>query len=139
MPTRRLVQLIVQRDRCCRHPGRTRNLHIHHVRAWTDGGSTDPDNLILLCGAHHRALHRGEFGIRAAGGQRFSLHRTDGTILEPAPTLGVPGGWRPDPAIPPNATVPVNGGTLDLGYITDVLYRIWDLHQRRRTTQPQAA
>lgn len=141
VPTRRLVQFILQRDRCCQHPGcgRTRHLHIHHVRAWTAGGTTDPDNLILLCGAHHRSLHRGEYRIHSHGGQRFSFHQTNGTLLESAPAIGIPGGWRPDPTIPADATVPVNGGKLDLGYTTDVLYRIWDLRQRQRTTQNSAA
>ena len=31
---------------------------IHHIREWnTEGGSTDIDNLVTLCGRHHRWLH----------------------------------------------------------------------------------
>jgi len=31
----------------------------HHLWHWLDGGPTDLDNLILLCRAHHRAVHEG--------------------------------------------------------------------------------
>jgi uncharacterized protein DUF222/HNH endonuclease len=31
----------------------------HHLWHWLDGGSTDLANLILLCRAHHRAVHEG--------------------------------------------------------------------------------
>jgi hypothetical protein len=31
--------------------------HAHHIRHWTDGGHTSLNNLVLLCGHHHRVLH----------------------------------------------------------------------------------
>lgn len=137
-PTRRLVQYITQRDRTCRHPGcgRTRYLHIHHVKPWSRNGETDPDNLILLCSTHHRALHRGAFAITAHGNEKFSFHETDGTLLDPAPPLNANTGWAPDRRIRPNATVPVNGGKLSLAYAIEVLYRTWtyrEEHQSRPT------
>ncbi|WP_342766718.1 HNH endonuclease signature motif containing protein [Williamsia limnetica] len=47
--------MLFERDRGCRHPGccRTRHLHAHHVRLWRNGGTTDADNLILLCSNHN--------------------------------------------------------------------------------------
>ncbi|MFA9433022.1 HNH endonuclease [Egicoccus sp. AB-alg2] len=44
----------------CRFPGctTTRNLHVHHIRHWADGGPTDRANLITLCAHHHRYLHQ---------------------------------------------------------------------------------
>ncbi|MFI8569598.1 HNH endonuclease signature motif containing protein, partial [Rhodococcus sp. NPDC078407] len=27
------------------------------MRHWTDGGPTDMNNLVLLCGFHHRLIH----------------------------------------------------------------------------------
>lgn len=36
----------------------TRWLEIHHVVLRSEGGNDEPANLKLLCGAHHRALHR---------------------------------------------------------------------------------
>lgn len=38
----------------------SRYLHIHHIESRKDGGGSEIDNLILLCGAHHRAYHEGK-------------------------------------------------------------------------------
>ena len=35
------------------HPHRT---EVHHLRDWYDSGPTDIDNLVSLCGPHHREL-----------------------------------------------------------------------------------
>jgi hypothetical protein len=51
---------LVIRDRHCTFPACTRPpvmCHAHHIRHWTDGGHTKLDNLVLLCGHHHRVLH----------------------------------------------------------------------------------
>uniref|UniRef100_UPI003D8D7D8D HNH endonuclease n=1 Tax=Gordonia sp. B7-2 TaxID=3420932 RepID=UPI003D8D7D8D len=127
-PTTALVRMISGRDQHeCAHPGcgRTRHLHLHHVRPWSKGGTTDPDNLILLCSAHHAALHRGVFGITAHGNQHFTFHRPDGTPIDTAPPTRAPNPWHPDPDIAPDATTPVGGGRLNLGYTTEVLYAAW--------------
>jgi len=63
-----LRRLVHERDGgVCQHPGcrNTRWLQVHHIIAWALGGSTDLDNLILLCGAHHRFVH--EHGWRITG------------------------------------------------------------------------
>jgi hypothetical protein len=54
-----LARVIRVRDQGCRFPrcDRTRWVHIHHMVHWADGGPTDADNLITLCGFHHRLLH----------------------------------------------------------------------------------
>ncbi|WP_374613727.1 HNH endonuclease [Gordonia sp. (in: high G+C Gram-positive bacteria)] len=134
-PNKALVRALFVRDRCCQVPGcgRTRHLHAHHVQLWSAGGRTDPDNLILLCGSCHRSLHRGEFAITAHGKQRFTFHRPDGTEIEVAPPTSKPGGWRPDQRIGVDATVPVGGGRMDLGYTTEVLYAVWEWKQRNTT------
>jgi hypothetical protein len=61
-----IKRLLQRRDRHCQFPGctRTRGLHAHHVIHFSDGGPTDPDNLILLCTRHHRFLHEGGWTIR---------------------------------------------------------------------------
>jgi Domain of unknown function (DUF222)/HNH endonuclease len=50
------------RDGGCSFPGCSRPLgwcDAHHLRHWVDGGPTDLANLVLLCRAHHRAVHEG--------------------------------------------------------------------------------
>lgn len=52
------------RHRCaapgCHH---TRWLEFHHIRDWASGGTTDLDNLIPLCSAHHAMISSGELTI----------------------------------------------------------------------------
>ncbi len=74
-PDARLRRLVHQRDRTCRFPGcgATRYLHAHHVVHWEDGGATDLDNLVLLCGQHHRIVHTG-WELRPAGRGRWTFH-----------------------------------------------------------------
>jgi hypothetical protein len=50
------------RDGGCVFPGCDRPLawcEAHHLRHWLDGGPTNLSNLVLLCRAHHRAVHEG--------------------------------------------------------------------------------
>ena len=126
-PSTRTLRAILARDGGCRYPGcgRTKHLHAHHVRFWSRGGATTPDNLVLLCSSHHRALHRGEFSITAHALQQFTFHRQDDhRLIEQAPPISALHGWRPA-AISDDAVVPDNPGPLDLGYTTEVLYASW--------------
>ena len=68
-----MVRALRQRDRGCRFPGcgRRRFTNAHHVEWWSRGGGTDLDNLVLLCGFHHRLVHE--------HGWRLSTH-ADGTV-----------------------------------------------------------
>jgi hypothetical protein len=63
------------RDEGCRFPGCTFHQYVdaHHVQHWADGGETKLSNLIKLCRAHHRMVHRGEITIKksADGGWQF--------------------------------------------------------------------
>jgi hypothetical protein len=38
--------------------------HAHHLRHWVDGGTTELDNLALLCAHHHRVIHHTPWQIR---------------------------------------------------------------------------
>lgn len=66
--SRRQRILIEVRDRHCRFPGckvEPGRCEAHHVTYWRDGGRTDPNNLVLLCGAHHHLVHEGRWTISA--------------------------------------------------------------------------
>ncbi|WP_194793276.1 HNH endonuclease signature motif containing protein [Raineyella fluvialis] len=55
------------RDGGCQFPGcqQRRRLKAHHIAFWANGGSTDLDNLLLLCQAHHTYVHEG--GVEVTG------------------------------------------------------------------------
>ncbi|WP_176921507.1 HNH endonuclease signature motif containing protein [Pseudonocardia oroxyli] len=94
------------RDGGCAHPGcglPARWTEAHHVEHWADGGVTAVDNLVLLCGRHHRLQHKGEWRITMEAGlpvfhppwwtgippSRNLLHRPDliGAIPAPRPEV----------------------------------------------------
>ncbi|HEX7237547.1 MAG TPA: DUF222 domain-containing protein [Gammaproteobacteria bacterium] len=72
------------RDGGCRFPGcdRTRYCDGHHIKHWADGGETKLDNLITLCGFHHRLVHEGGFGVRRTDDGLFIFTRPDGRRVE---------------------------------------------------------
>jgi len=100
---------LVARDRHCRFPGCTRPpimCHAHHVTHWVDGGATSLDNLVLLCGHHHRLVHAGPWTISRSGSGAFSFHPPDAVRRAAGPRPGRPRGpgcrGRPDgPGQPP--------------------------------------
>ena len=94
-PSAALRRALEVRDRFCRFPGCGVPAHrtqAHHIRHWPDGGPTDRDNLLLLCGFHHHRLHEGGYVIRKAGHEiAFETH--DGHVIgarEPAPMDSAP-------------------------------------------------
>jgi hypothetical protein len=87
--SQRQLLALWRRDHGCAVPGcgRIRFLHAHHVVYWSLGGTTDIDNLVLLCGEHHRAVHDGNFTIRAQGRQRFTFHDPSGGQYQVCPSV----------------------------------------------------
>ncbi|MDG9672780.1 HNH endonuclease signature motif containing protein [Micromonospora sp. DH14] len=64
-----LRRALVLRDRGCAFPGCDRPprwCHAHHIHHWADGGRTNLDNAVLLCGHHHRHLHHSDWTVRLA-------------------------------------------------------------------------
>jgi hypothetical protein len=60
---------LVARDRHCAFPGCTRPPvmgHAHHIRHWINGGPTSLNNLVLVCGHHHRTIHHTPWEVRLA-------------------------------------------------------------------------
>jgi hypothetical protein len=82
-----LWRALMSRDRTCRFPGcaRTQHLQAHHIEHWARGGETNPENLLLVCRAHHWALH--EEGVRVEGRSPhgFLFVRPDGSVLPACP------------------------------------------------------
>jgi len=74
-PAQRLA--VVARDRQCAWNGCStpaRYGQVHHVRWWhRDGGPSDLENAVLLCGFHHHEVHRLDLDVR-----RLPLSRGDG-------------------------------------------------------------
>ena len=67
---------------------------MHH---WAHGGRTSLDNLVLLCGFHHRLLHEGGFRMSLdAAGTAPRFFTPAGAEIAPAPD--VPTVSRPGPS-----------------------------------------
>jgi len=95
------------RDRGCRFPmcSNRHFVHAHHVHHWVHGGRTSLDNLVLLCGFHHRLLHEGgyEMSLDAACTPRFFT--AAGAEIAPVPcgpSVPSPG---PSPVDDPDANL----------------------------------
>jgi hypothetical protein len=67
------------RDGGCRFPGCGRRgwVHGHHIQHWADGGPTNLDNLVLLCGFHHRFLHEAGWTIEGDTAGSLIFRRPD--------------------------------------------------------------
>jgi hypothetical protein len=116
---------LAARDTGCRFPGCTsRRCDAHHVRHWSEGGSTRLDNLVLLCRRHHRAVHEGGFRVMHGPNDVLTVLGPDGAQLQIAPAApphlpalhdatphvtGLPATW--------------DGTAFDLPWVIDVLYR----------------
>ncbi|NYH44703.1 hypothetical protein HNR22_004430 [Micromonospora jinlongensis] len=62
-----LRRALVLRDGGCAFPGCDRPprwCDAHHIHHWADGGPTNLDNAVLLCGHHHRHLHHNDWTVR---------------------------------------------------------------------------
>jgi hypothetical protein len=69
---------LIFRDKGCAFPGcgrRPRQCHGHHVTHWAKGGDTSLDNLVLLCGEHHRVIHHGNWTVTMVQGRPVFTHR----------------------------------------------------------------
>ncbi|HEY3531442.1 MAG TPA: DUF222 domain-containing protein [Nocardioides sp.] len=91
---RRLVTVaiwlaLVIRDRHCAFPGCDRPplmCHAHHIRHWILGGETKLENLVLLCGHHHRVIHDSPWQVRLNPDD----HKPE---FRPPPKPGVESAW----------------------------------------------
>jgi len=70
------------RDNGCRFPRCRRRhwVHVHHIVHWIDGGPRDLDNLITLCGFHHRLIHNSGWRISGDPQRDIEFVRPDGSL-----------------------------------------------------------
>jgi len=87
-----LAREIRHRDGGCRFPGCERKLwtNIHHQKPWGEGGRTDMDNLLVLCGPHHRLVHEGQWEVRGDPNDVVEFVSPDGRVFREGPTPARP-------------------------------------------------
>ncbi len=81
-----LRRLVHHRDGgVCRFSGcdNTNRFQVHHIVHWSKGGPTDLDNLILLCGFHHRYLHEQGWFITTSPNGDLQFRKPDWTLHPP--------------------------------------------------------
>jgi len=68
-------------DGRCRVPGCRHAVFVdvRHIDPKAEGGSHDPENLITLCAAHHRAIHRGTLVVSGGASVGLEFRHADGT------------------------------------------------------------
>jgi len=79
---------VIARDRHCRAPGcrvRPRFCDVHHVDHWIEGGRTDVDRMVLLCGTHHREFHKDGYRMELDADAVFTVHSPRGWSRSSAP------------------------------------------------------
>jgi len=127
-PTARIPQAVrravERRDVGCQFPGcsRTVFLDVHHIVWRSRNGSNAPDNLVLLCRLHHRALHEGGYTANRTATGRLAVRRPDGSLLPDgalADVVPVPISTLTPPSIEITEHTVVSrwvGDGLDVGY-----------------------
>jgi len=87
-----LLRALQIRDGGCRFPGCTSRAFVegHHIQHWAQGGETKLENLVLLCGSHHRMVHEEGFQIDRYFDGTLMFIEPRGDAIEDAP-----------PALPP--------------------------------------
>jgi hypothetical protein len=72
----------------CRFPGceNRRWVDAHHIVHWARGGATKIDNLVLLCGHHHRLVHEGGFDLSRRSDGSLVFRRPDGRVVPEGPS-----------------------------------------------------
>ena len=80
-------RLVLHRDgKRCVVPGCSHAvfLDLHHLDLRSEGGGHEPDSLVTLCSAHHRALHRGSLIIEGRSVTALVFRHADGSAYRGA-------------------------------------------------------
>ncbi|WP_454934034.1 DUF222 domain-containing protein [Actinomyces oris] len=88
-PPAGLADLVRARDRACVFPTchtPASRCDIDHLTAWSQGGTTSLDNLVVLCEAHHRLKHTPGWALtRDQASGTLSWHTPDKTVYQRHP------------------------------------------------------
>ena len=88
-PPAGLADLVRARDRACVFPTcqtPAERCDIDHLTAWSQGGTTSLDNLVVLCEAHHRLKHTPGWALtRDQSSGILSWHTPDKTVYQRHP------------------------------------------------------
>ena len=88
-PPAGLADLVRARDRVCVFPTcqtPAERCDIDHLTAWSQGGTTSLDNLVVLCEAHHRLKHTPGWALtRDQASGTLSWHTPDKTVYQRHP------------------------------------------------------
>ncbi len=90
-PSAWMMRQLRYRDHECRFPGcgARRFTQAHHIVWWERGGSTDLDNLLLVCTFHHKLVHEYRWVVERGPHGTVRWSRPDGTgyAAGPGPPL----------------------------------------------------
>ena len=121
---------------CVRCDAPVHRTELHHLRDWYDGGPIDIDNLVSLCGPHHREL-------REHNRELVKLETSGKPVPAPdRPRRLPPRAARPNPPSAPGRLdgppVPTNAPPASpTGKSVSAGSRIWDLCEgKRRAPRP---
>lgn len=149
-PNASLLRALWNRDGGCVFPAcaRRRYLHGHHIVHWADGGPTTLENMVLLCGQHHRCLHEGGFSLTHAHDGSLRFADANGKILstsgfemntsKSSSTGSDSARSEPDYELSPDGTGPLaatDARPLDLHYAVSTVIGLWEW--RRRKQRPE--
>ena len=85
---RKLFRQVAARDGGCRFPGCDRRVHhcnAHHIKYWRHLGTTDYDNLVLLCSRHHHVVHQQRLDLKLLPNGQLDVSWPDGRHRESQP------------------------------------------------------
>ena len=114
-PPAGLADLVRARDRACVFPTcqtPAERCDIDHLTAWSQGGTTSLDNLVVLCEAHHRLKHTPGWALtkdQTTG--TLSWHTPDKTVYQRHPDgtiTRLPHKVGPHQHLVPSAVVPAD-------------------------------
>ena len=90
-PSGWMMRQLRYRDHECRFPGcgSRRFTQAYHIVSWERGGSTDLDNLVLVCTFHHKLVHEYRWAVERGPRGSVRWFRPDGSryVAGPGPPL----------------------------------------------------